>query len=346
MVYPIISIIIPTFNSGDTLQKTLESVKKQSYPEKKIETLIIDGGSFDNSIKIAKSYKCKIVENSKTDLIFAKHIGYLIARGKYLVFLDSDEILENPNSLKIKYSAFQKNNRVRAVMIGGYKTPKDYSAINNYSNEFGDPFSYFIYKESKEQKFLLRDWTDKYKKIYENRYCAIFDFKDVRPLPIVELWAGGCMIDLKYARSAFPQIMKNPSLLAHLFYLLNKKNCLLAITKNDPTIHYSSENLRKYLKKITSRIKNNVYQTQMGEGGFWGREKFQPLLNRFKKFLFIPYSFSLILPIIDATYLAITRQKLIYLLHPILCIYTALLVLYYFSLKVLKIRPKMQTYGI
>ena len=341
-----ISIAIATFNSAKTLEKTLQSIRKQTYPQEKIEVMVIDGGSTDQTINIARKYKCKIIPNPKTDLIYAKHIGFLKARGEYLMYLDSDEVLENPDSLKLKYSAFQKNERVRAVMISGYKTPKDYSAINYYSNEFGDPFSFFIYKESKGYKFLLRDWSNKYKKIYENGECAIFDFKDIRPLPIVELWAGGCTIDLKYARSTFPQIKKNPAFLAHLFYLLNKKNCLLAMTKNDPTIHYSSENVHKYLKKIASRVKNNVYQTQMGEGGFLGREEFQPPLNRFKKYLFIPYTLSFILPTIDATYLTISRKKMIYLLHPILCICTTLLTLYYFSLKVLRVNPKIQTYGI
>ncbi len=192
-----ISIAIATFNSAKTLEKTLQSIRKQTYPQEKIEVMVIDGGSTDQTINIARKYKCKIIPNPKTDLIYAKHIGFLKARGEYLMYLDSDEVLENPDSLKLKYSAFQKNERVRAVMISGYKTPKDYSAINYYSNEFGDPFSFFIYKESKGYKFLLRDWSNKYKKIYENGECAIFDFKDIRPLPIVELWAGGCTIDLK-----------------------------------------------------------------------------------------------------------------------------------------------------
>ncbi len=117
------------------------------------------------------------------------------------------------------------------------------------------------------------------------------------------------------------------------------------MTKNDPTIHYSSENVHKYLKKIASRVKNNVYQTQMGEGGFLGREEFQPPLNRFKKYLFIPYTLSFILPTIDAIHLAITRQKLIYLMHPLLCMYTALLTIFYLSLKVLRVRSKIATYG-
>ena len=257
MYYPLISIAIATFNSEQTLTLTLESIKNQDYPRKKVEILIIDGGSTDKTRSIAKKYHCRILENHKTELIFAKQIGFLKATGKYLIYLDSDEVLENSRSLSLKYLASQNTNQVKAVMPSGYKTPSKYSSINYYINEFGDPFTFFVYRESKGDNFLIKDWLNKYKKVQEDKNCVIFNFKNVNSLPLIELWAGGCMVDLAYARANFPQIKKRPSLIAHLFYLLNNKNCLLAITKNDNTIHYSSSSIQKYLKKLSSRIKNN-----------------------------------------------------------------------------------------
>lgn len=347
MDYPTISIIIATFNSERTLEKTLESIKKQVYPQNKIEILVIDGGSTDNTKSLAKKFHCKIIPNPKTELIFAKHIGFFKASGKYLMYLDSDEVLENPNSFTLKYEAFKKDRRIKAVMSSGYKTPKDFSPINYYINEFGDSFSYFIYRESKGNEFLVMNWSEKYKneKVYEDKNCIVFSFLDVKPLPLIELWAGGCMIDLKYAKSTFLQIKGNPALIAHFFYLLNSKKALLAITKKDPTIHYSSSNLYKYLKKISSRVQNNVYQTDMGKGGFVGREQFQPFWLHLKKFLFVPYSLSIIFPLIDSAYLAITRKKLIYFVHIFLCIYTAFIIIYYYSLKLLGLKSEIKTYG-
>src|SRR6185503_15848983 len=99
MIYPKISIIIPTFNSQKTLPVTLRSLAKQTYLKKKIEILIIDGGSTDKTVEIAKKYSCKIISNPKTELIYGKHLGYLHASGKYVMFLDSDESLENKESL-------------------------------------------------------------------------------------------------------------------------------------------------------------------------------------------------------------------------------------------------------
>lgn len=344
-LYPIISIAIATFNSQRILEETLKSIKKQTYPKKKIEILIIDGGSSDQTLSIAKKYNCKIIHNPKMELVFAKHIGFLKATGKYLIYLDSDEVLENPNSLKIKYAVFKKNPNVKAVMLSGYKTAPNSALINYYINEFGDPFSYFIYRESKGEKFLIKEWLKKYRKISEDKKCIIFNFENSELLPLVELWAGGCMIDLQYIRFKFPQIKNNPSLIAHLFYLLSSKKKLIAITKNDNTIHFSSESLARYLKKIASRVKNNVFLTEMGSGGFLGREALQPNRFKIKKYLFPFYAFSIILPSIDAIMLYFTRRKFLYLIHLPLCIYTSLLIIYYLFLKTFGIKPKIKGYG-
>jgi glycosyltransferase involved in cell wall biosynthesis len=347
MTGPIISIAIATYNSESTLAKTLDSIKKQTYSQSKIEILIIDGGSIDNTILIANRYKSTVISNYKTELIYAKHLGFLKAKGRYLMYLDSDEVLENPKSLEIKLSAFQKVPHVKAVMLSGYKSPTNGPEINNYINEFGDPFSFFVYRQSMGDKFLINSWINKYKKFLKNndRNFLVFDFNKVKPLPLIELWAGGCMIDIEFCRKKFRKIKRNPGLIAHLFYLLNDEKKLISITKNDATIHYSVESLSKYLKKIGSRVKNNVFNTAMGEGGFVGREDYQTDWIKFKKFLFIPYSLSLIIPCMDGLYLYLSRKKIIYLLHPFLCIYTSTLILYYLILKILHINPRLKNYG-
>src|SRR3989338_8035271 len=192
MANPIISVAIPTFNSETTLSKTLDSIKKQYYPKNKVEVLVIDGGSTDKTLKIAHKYGTKIIPNPKTELIFAKHIGFLKAKGKYLINLDSDEVIQSPNSFSKRLSAFKSINNIKGLMPTGYKTPPDYSKINEYINDFGD----------------LRFGKDK-------------------PLPIIELMAGSGMIDLEYFRTNFPQLINNPSQVAFYFYYMNQKNKLL-----------------------------------------------------------------------------------------------------------------------
>lgn len=91
MEKPLVSINIPTYNSEKTLRKCLESVKRQSY--KKTEIIIIDSSSKDKTLKIAREFGCKII-NYDGSLLGARYVGMKASRGKFVLLLDSDQILE------------------------------------------------------------------------------------------------------------------------------------------------------------------------------------------------------------------------------------------------------------
>ncbi len=342
---PLISVVVATYNSSRTLEVTLDSIRNQNYPQDKVEILIIDGGSKDSTLEIARRYKTKVIQNTKTDLIFAKHIGFTKALGKYLIYLDSDESFENNNSLELKLEAMYSSADVKAVIPSGYKSPRGTSFLNDYINEFGDPFSFFMYRDSKLNEAFLIGLKGKFNTLIENNSYAVFNLSNSRKLPLIELWAGGCMIDLDYMRKTFKQIKSNPDLIAQTFYLITKENKSFAVTKNDATIHNSTASFASYSKKIISRIKNNVYANEMGKAGFLGRFIYQDTWIKAKKYLFIPYSLLIIFALIDAIYLSIKRQNPMYLLHLPLCVFTALGILYYSFLKLLKIHPKLGNYG-
>lgn len=88
---PLVSVNIRTFNSGATLVECLESVKRQSHPN--IEILISDGYSSDETIQIAKRYKCKISYARK--LGDARFENYQKSLGSYIISLDSDQIMDD-----------------------------------------------------------------------------------------------------------------------------------------------------------------------------------------------------------------------------------------------------------
>lgn len=345
MRYKLISIIIATYNSQKTLSLALESVRRQTYPQNRLEILIIDGGSTDQTLKIAQKFGCRIIKNPRREPLFAKYLGFIKATGDYILYLDSDETLENSHSLKIKFNIFQKDNKIKSVIPSGYKVPKNFPDINYYINELGDPFSFFIYRLSKDANFFIKELLTKYRKVYEDKSCTVFNFYNIKPLPFLELGAMGIMTDLKYLKKNVPRISEYLFIASFMFYVLNSKSVNVAIAKNDAVYHYSSDTFGKYLRKIKSRIKNNVFQTAMGKAGFSGRDEFQPVWFRFKRYLFIPYSLTLFFPFIDAIYFSIIRKKFIYLIHPLLCIYTSILIIYYYLLKLLNMKPKILSYG-
>jgi glycosyltransferase involved in cell wall biosynthesis len=88
---PLVSVVIPTKNSGSTLEKCLTCVLIQTY--KNLEVIIVDSKSNDNTLDIAARMKCKVI---LTDwkLLGARCEGCKVASGDYIVLLDSDQFLE------------------------------------------------------------------------------------------------------------------------------------------------------------------------------------------------------------------------------------------------------------
>lgn len=342
---PLVSIVIATHNSQRVLKIVLDSIVKQKYPKQKIEILIIDGKSSDGTLEIAKKYGCKIIINTKVDQVYAKHLGYLKARGKYLMFLDSDEVLDNTSSLNLKVEEMRSNPELKAVISSGYQVPENYPSINMYLSDIGDPFTFFMYRDSKDPRFFLNNLKNNYKVLRENKTSVIFDFFHSSSLPFIELTSMAVLIDLDYVKTNLPEVLKRYSLHTHLFYLLNNKQKHFAVMKNDRVSHFSASTVGNYLKKINSRIKNNIYGTDMGTAGFKGREPYDSNWHSFKKILFGLYVLSLLPVIIDSVYLALSRGKLVYLLHFPIGLYSMLMIFYYYTLKMLGIKPKLVGYG-
>lgn len=86
-----LSIILPTYNNEKTLRETLESIKIQNF--KDYELLLIDGGSEDKTLEIAKEFKCEILKNPDRIEEKARILGIKKARGDILAFIDADNIL-------------------------------------------------------------------------------------------------------------------------------------------------------------------------------------------------------------------------------------------------------------
>lgn len=341
--YPLVSIIIATCNSGRMLPRVLDSVRRQTYPSSGIEILIVDGASSDNTKKIAMSYGCRVIDNPKILPAWGKYVGYKAAKGTYAMYLDSDEVIESENSITRKIDVLMSNGSVRAVTGSGYKSPKHYPFLNTYINEIGDPFTFFYYRSSRDYRFFIRSMEARYHIVSNNSDHIVFDFSDCRTLPIFELVAMGTIIDISYLKSHVPDILSNPGLIPHMFNLLVSRESHIAIIKNDPLIHYSSDSIAKYVGKINSRVVSNIYTS--AEEGFNGRDKLNRGVATYKKYFFVPYSFSIVLPFVDAVYLSATRRNIGYLLHVPLCFYTTCLILYYIILKTCHIQPVFKSYG-
>ncbi|MBI2617140.1 glycosyltransferase [Candidatus Gottesmanbacteria bacterium] len=92
--FPRITLITPSFNQGTFIEKTIQSVLSQKYPN--LEYIILDGGSQDETLQILQKYKRKIRYVSKKDSGQSNAInqGIRNTSGKIIGYLNSDDYLE------------------------------------------------------------------------------------------------------------------------------------------------------------------------------------------------------------------------------------------------------------
>ncbi len=96
MKMPRVSFIIPTMNSERTLERCLQSIRMQDYPD--IEIIVVDGGSTDRSLEIARKYADKVLLQPGP-LGLARARGARLATGDILGILDSDIYLPHKDWL-------------------------------------------------------------------------------------------------------------------------------------------------------------------------------------------------------------------------------------------------------
>ncbi|WP_075590610.1 glycosyltransferase family 2 protein [Labilibacter marinus] len=102
-----ISIITPSFNQGKFLEETILSVLDQNYP--KLEYIIIDGGSTDNSVDIIKKHQDKLaywISEKDDGQSHAINKGFQKATGDIICWLNSDDLLQ-PDTLKLVSDQFK-----------------------------------------------------------------------------------------------------------------------------------------------------------------------------------------------------------------------------------------------
>ncbi|MGL6107353.1 bifunctional glycosyltransferase/CDP-glycerol:glycerophosphate glycerophosphotransferase [Romboutsia sp.] len=116
---PKISIIIPVYNVEEYISYTLDSVLNQTLKE--IEIILIDDGSTDNSKTIIEEYSkkynnIKIIYQQNSGPSKARNRGIELAKGEFITFADSDDILP-PKSLEVRYNTAIETNS--DIVIGG-----------------------------------------------------------------------------------------------------------------------------------------------------------------------------------------------------------------------------------
>jgi glycosyltransferase involved in cell wall biosynthesis len=107
LTIPLISVIIPTYNTAKYLIETLECALNQSWANKEI--ILVNDGSTDNTLSLLKPYMAKInyIYQENRGLGAARNTGLKAAKGDFVVFLDADDLL-SPNFLEVMLKSIRE----------------------------------------------------------------------------------------------------------------------------------------------------------------------------------------------------------------------------------------------
>jgi glycosyltransferase involved in cell wall biosynthesis len=89
---PLVSVILPCFNTRDYIAEAIDSVLSQDYPNK--ELIVVDDGSTDGTLDVVRGYgdRIRLLQCERGGPAAARNAGIAAARGEYLAFNDSDDV--------------------------------------------------------------------------------------------------------------------------------------------------------------------------------------------------------------------------------------------------------------
>jgi glycosyltransferase involved in cell wall biosynthesis len=134
---PGVSVVIPLYNKGHCISRTLDSVLTQTYQN--IEIIVIDDGSTDNGPEVVKTFKDPriiLITQENKGPGAARNVGLRRAVGKYIVFLDADDEWAR-NFLQEGVDFLNNNEEISTISSGYYDTSKGDDEITSFWNRKG-----------------------------------------------------------------------------------------------------------------------------------------------------------------------------------------------------------------
>lgn len=259
---PTVSFLIPTLNSGLVLERCLTSICAQDYPRRKIEIIIADGGSRDETRKIGQLFGAKIYDNRLKTGEAGKAVALKHAHGELVALVDSDNILPDKNWLKKMVKPF-----VDKQIIGSepwqFTWRKRDGFITRYCALIGmnDPLVMFL--GNYDRINLLTDkWTElEIEQKDKGGYIEIFLSSGLLPT----IGANGTLL----RRSLF----KNSSVRDYFFdidviYSLSQKTSgsikKFAKVKTGIVHLYCGSSISQFIRKQKRRVRDYLYYEELG----------------------------------------------------------------------------------
>lgn len=267
---PSVSILVPTLNADAVLSGCLKSVVIQNYPKEKLEIIVADGGSTDNTLDIIAKFKIqnvqckiKILSNPLKTGEAGKAVALRHAGGELVVLIDSDNILPNKDWLRRMIEPFSDTE-----IIGSepweFTYRKEDEFIDRYCALIGmnDPLCYFFGNYDKRNT-LTGKWTELPVECEDRGNWMKLT---LRPDTLPTIGANGTILK----RGIFLSHLEGVNIGDYLFdidiiaSLAAKKPVKFAKVKTGIIHLYCGRDLGKFIRKQKRRVRDYLFYQKLG----------------------------------------------------------------------------------
>ena len=219
------SVVVAVYNAESFIEETVNSIINQDFGFSKIQLILVDDGAKDSSFEICKKYAERYPENivlvhkENGGVSSARNVGMRFARGKYINFLDSDDMF-SPDSFSKVFSFFEKNEKstdvvtVKVELFGAKKGDtwfnKKFSGGDRVINLWKEPQ---IYLNSVNNSFFHS--RIKNQLVFDEQLCISEDLKLVNSV-LMNKWTLGVLASAKYLYRILPSQISSLSNSARL----------------------------------------------------------------------------------------------------------------------------------
>lgn len=196
---PTVSVVIPTYNRAELIPATLDSVFSQTFQY--LEVVVVDDGSTDNTLEVLGRYgsAIRVVRQANQGEGAARNAGIDAARGKYIAFVDSDDLWE-PSKLLIQMRALQDSNEGMWIYCLAYAFESDTMRVQSLLGDTDPIHEGFVGSELIKSNFIPSPTVV----VRKRALSEVGGFSSLRMGADWELWLR---IAAKYPILRVPQVL-------------------------------------------------------------------------------------------------------------------------------------------
>lgn len=288
-----VSVVIAALNAENDLPGCLESIRRQRIPDDAYEIVVADGGSVDATRRVAENAGARVINNP----FRGSEPGYAIAiqasRGQFVIVLGADNRMRGSTFIERMLAPFE-DPAVVAAFPRIVSTAED-GLVGRYINRYSDPFNAFVYGS------------------FNNDFDQMLERGELRPTvvthPLMSIAQGGTFRSGVVYQGPPDQADDVLAIIE-----LIEQGGKLALVGDAELEHHSVKGLRAAYQKYSRRTRDALG----GQQGFLRRQSKLTLRRRFKQWLWLPYSATLIAPAIHGALLAARHRNALLLYHPVI----------------------------